>query len=465
MPENRIYAQDTIAAIATPVGRGGIGIIKISGPDAIKIIQPFFRSGSFDPIRPNTHRIYYGKVIDPVDGCELDEVLVSYMQGPTSYTGEDVVEINCHSGLVVLQQLLNLVINSGARPAEPGEFTKRAFLNGRIDLTQAEAVVDVIEAQTDTGLKLAARQMKGALTKKAAEVQQKLLEVTAFLEASIDFPEDDLDDLNPHTMVQKVQHAAETIKNLIATFDEGRLYRAGIQVVIVGKPNVGKSSLLNALVGDTRAIVTAIPGTTRDVIHETISIQGIPVKLLDTAGLHQGNDEIEKIGIDITLSKIPEADLVLLVLDGSSNLDERDWSIIETVRDTSAIIIVNKSDLPQVLSVQKLPNEAYHKNIVKVSALYHHGIDELKKTITHTIIHEKHDITSNILISNARHKNALEKTLASLQIVLKGFQEQLAAELVAVDLQAALSYLGELTGETTTDDILDMIFSRFCIGK
>jgi len=460
-----MYHKDTIAAIATPAGTGGIGIIKISGSQALEIISHFFRSASFNPQSLDTHRLYYGIVFDPKDGCELDDVLVSYMKGPTSYTGEDVVEINCHSGLMVVRRVLGLVINNGARLAEPGEFTKRAFINGRIDLTQAEAVIDIIEAQTETGLKLASRQLKGDLAKKVHEIQKDLLEITSIIEACIDFPEEDLDIFSEREMESKICKTAETLLKLISTYHEGSLYRIGIQAVIVGKPNVGKSSILNALLGDTRAIVSPIPGTTRDLIHEIINIQGIPVKLLDTAGLHHSSNEVEKMGIDFTLSKIAEADLVLLVLDGSSELDSRDWSIIENIKNKNVITIINKSDLPHVLTIQRLQRDITFRNMVQVSALYHHGINKLKDLIEQSVLQDNHDITSNILISNTRHKSALENTYNSLQLVQEGFQKKRSPELIAVDQQAALSYLGELTGETTTEDVLDEIFSKFCIGK
>lgn len=460
-----MYHPDTIAAVATPVGVGGIGIVKISGPHALQIISPFFRSASFNLQSPKTHCLYYGIIFDPQDRCELDEVLVSYMRGPSSYTGEDVVEINCHSGLVVLQQVLELVIKGGARPAEPGEFTKRAFLNGRIDLTQAEAVVDIIDSKTEASLKLASRQLRGNLAQKVHKTKQALLEITSFIEVSIDFPEDDLEVISARKMELKVARTADEILKLISTYEEGSLYRLGIHAVIVGKHNVGKSSILNALLGDNRAIVTSIPGTTRDVIQETINIQGIPVKLLDTAGLRHSDNEIEKIGIDITLSKISEADLVLLVLDGSTELDNYDQSIIERVKNKKIITVINKSDLPQVLSIYEMQKNLPFKNAVQISALYHHGIEELKDRIAQGILQYKHNISSDILISNARHKSALEKTYNSLKLVQEGFQKELSPELIAVDLQAALNSLGELTGETTTEDILDAIFSKFCIGK
>lgn len=460
-----MYVKDTITAIATPAGTGGIGIVKISGPNVLQIISGFFRSASFNPLSPVSHHLYYGIVFDPEDGSDLDEVLVSYMKGPSSYTGEDVVEINCHSGFLVLQKMLDMSVKGGARPAEPGEFTKRAFLNGRIDLTQAEAVIDVIDSKTEAGLKLASRQLRGALGEKAHQIKQDLLEITAYIEASIDFPEDDLDIGSTKDMGNKVNAIADKLLALIATYEEGSLYRAGIQAVIIGKPNVGKSSILNALLGDKRAIVTAIPGTTRDVIREAISIQGIPVKLHDTAGLHHGGDEIEKIGIDMTLSIISDADVVLFVLDGSRELDTHDRLIIENIKNKNVITIINKSDLPQLLSPHEMKTILPFKDMLQISALFHRGIEDLKDRLASNILRGKHNTPAGILISNTRQKSALEKTYNSLKFVCEGFQNNLSPELVAVDLQAALYCLGELTGETTTEDILDTIFSSFCIGK
>ncbi len=460
-----MYQQDTISAIATPPGRGGIGIIRLSGPHALQIVSDFFRSAAFNTQSVKTHYLYHGIIFDPEDGQGLDEVLVSYMQAPSSYTGEDIVEINCHGGPVVMQKLVDLTIKCGARLAEPGEFTKRAFLNGRIDLTQAEAVIELIDSKTDAALKLASCHLKGDLFKKVMDLKQDLLEITSFIEASIDFPEDGLDVDSAGDMEKKVHKISEKILLLILSFDEGSLYRTGIQAVIIGKPNAVKSSILNALLNDKRAIVTSIPGTTRDIIHETINIKGIPVKLLDTAGLHQSSNEIEKIGIDITLSKIAEADLVLLVLDGSRKIDNNDLSIIKKITTENIITVINKSDLPQVISMHEIKNILPVKNVLQVSALYQHGVDELKNRIYKIIRHDNHSASSKILISNVRHKSALEKTLASLQLVQAGLQKKLSPELVAVDLQAALVSLGELTGETTTEDILDAIFSKFCIGK
>ena len=460
-----MYQEDTIAAVATPAGNAGIGIVKISGLEALKIVSRFFRSSTFNPESVNTHRLYYGTVYDPEDGCKLDEVLVAYMKGPTSYTGEDVVEINCHGGMVVLQKILDISLKEGTRLAEPGEFTKRAFLNSRIDLTQAEAVCDVIESKTDTALKLSVRQLKGDLGEKIHGIKNHLLDIISSVEASIDFPEDELDHDAQEEMSLALSGTSKDLHNLISTYKQGCLYRTGIHTVIVGKPNVGKSSILNTLLGKNRAIVTSIPGTTRDVIQETINLNGIPVKLSDTAGLHESVCEIEKMGMDRTNSEIEDADLVLFIVDGSLELTDHDRSIARILQSKKTITVINKSDLPHRVSeamVQKLLPTSY---VFQVSALYHQGINELKNGMLQIIVQEQNSTASDLLISNARHKSALEKAYRSLELAYKGFHQKQSPELIAVDLQASLHALGEVTGETTTEDILDRIFSKFCIGK
>lgn len=456
-----MYHKDTITAIATPYGLGGIGIIRISGPESLRIVSEFFRSETFNPSIVKSHHLYYGYIFDPSDTMKIDDVLISYMKAPSSYTGESVVEINCHSGFMVLQKILDLVIKAGARMADAGEFTKRAFLNGRIDLTQAEAVIDVINSKTDFSLKLASRQLNGGLANKINEIRIELVEILSFIEVSIDFPEDDITPFPQQTTAHKVMSAASKISHLIATYEEGYLYTNGIQAVIAGKPNVGKSSILNALLGDYRAIVTPLPGTTRDVIQETINIRGIPVRLLDTAGLRNSDHEIEKIGIDMTISKISEADLVLLIVDGSTPLDDFDLSTIALLKHKKTILVINKSDLPQVVSIPDISCSS----VVSVSALHHDGIDILKDAIACAILKNTDNILSDTFITNMRHKNALEKAHESLMHVYSGFEKGLSPELIAVDLQTSLSFLGEITGETATEDILDAVFSNFCIGK
>ncbi len=460
-----MYLKDTIAAIATPVGRGGVGIIKISGPDALQIVTSLFRSPAGDVRSPRTHHLCYGTIIDPHDASVLDEVLLSYMQGPASYTREDVVEINCHSGFTVLQKILELVIRGGARPAEPGEFTKRAFLNGRIDLAQAEAVMDIIEAKTEASLKIATRQLQGRLSEKLHALQDGILDLISHIEASIDFPEEDLDVRSSQACERNLAEISSDISALIATYYEGKLYRLGVRTIIVGKPNVGKSSILNALLGETRALVTPIPGTTRDFIQESISIRGIPIVIQDTAGLHDGSGEIEQLAMELTRAKLSDAELLLFVIDGSQQLDDRDRSILEEIKSRPVITIINKSDLPQRFSLEEAYRVLPFDRIALVSALYGRGIEQLQDLIYRTVLQSAPLTASDILITNVRQKSALETTLDSLQAAQNGLRSNLSPELIALDFQSALQAIGEITGKASTEDILDRIFSAFCVGK
>jgi tRNA modification GTPase len=460
-----MYPRDTIAAIATPAGMGGIGIIKISGPDALQTIAPLFRSPLFNPASLEMRHLYFGAIIDPQDLHILDEVLVSYMRAPRTYTCEDVVEINCHSGFVILQKILELVLQNGARLAEPGEFTKRAFLNGRIDLTQAEAVIDVIEAKTEAGLKIASRQLHGSLSDKLHALHAALIDCTMHIEAAIDFPEDEIEAYDSRNAQQQLSSIIAEMEKLSATYQEGRLYRLGVNTIIVGKPNVGKSSILNALLGETRALVTPFPGTTRDFIQETISIQGIPMVIQDTAGLHEGQDEIDKMGMHLTRSRLSEAELVLFVIDGSQGLDDRDRAIIEEIKGRTVIAIINKADLPWQFTVENARSLGLTDTVAQISALHNQGLDHLKEVMYETVLRFPHDSAAEILITSARQKNALDRTLAALNTARTAACEGLPPELIAIDLQAALQALGEITGQTSTEDILDRIFSTFCIGK
>ena len=460
-----MYHKDTISAISTPVATGAIGIIRISGPDTLEIIARIFVSKMFNHDPPVSHHLYYGTIIDSDDKTDIDSVLVSYMKSPNSYTGEDIIEINCHSGLVVLNKILSVILKCGARLAEPGEFTKRAFLNGRIDLTQAESIIDIIDSKTEASLKIAAKHYQGLLADKLRAVKSGLIDIKSILETTIDFPEDEKEIMSRDDLLNRYEKTAASINALISTYNEAVIYRSGIKAAIIGKPNVGKSSLLNSILADNRAIVTAVPGTTRDTINETINIKGIPVNIIDTAGIGITNDEIEKIGIDKTLAVIKDADVLLLVFDGSSELDNLDQKIIDGLPDKKAIAVINKSDLPHTLNNDAIKSIHNFISVVSVSALYNQGIEKLKAEIHENIIMTDVDLSNDILISNMRHKTLLEKTLESLNLVQKALNESVSPELIAVDLQAALNSLGEITGETTTEDILNNIFSRFCIGK
>ena len=459
-----MYPQDTIAAISTPIGAGGIGIIKISGPDALKIASALFNPSAHAPRPLVSHRIYHGTIVDSHDHTVIDEVLITFMQAPRSYTREDVVEINCHSGVTVLQKILSLVLRGGARPAEPGEFTKRAFMNGRIDLAQAEAVIDIIEAKTEASLKIASAQLHGRLSGALYALRDELIDMTAHVEASIDFPEEDIDPADARDMERRLSVIADKLQSLISTYNEGKLYRLGVKTTIVGKPNVGKSSLLNALLGEDRALVTPVPGTTRDVIQETISVRGIPLVLQDTAGLHAGSDEIEKLGMDRTRARLAEAELVLFVIDGSRELDERDRAIMSELAGRKVIAVINKADLPPAVS-RELVQKLFSPTAVNVSALQGSGLDRLKELIHHTVLLFSHDSIADTIITSARQRDSLDRAASAVSSAHQAIRSNLAPELTAIDLHAALHALGDITGETTSEDILDRIFASFCIGK
>lgn len=455
--------DDTIATIATSIGHSGIGIIKLSGPEsyeiAWRIFHPFKNLTALKP-----YCLHYGQIVT-LDEPEqvLDEALVVYMPHPNSYTRQDVIEIQAHGSLVALQQILQLTLQLGARLAENGEMTLRAFLNGRLDLAQAEAILDVIEAKTDAALRVANKQLGGALSSQIALVRQKLLETLAFLEASIDFVEDDIPLEDVIAPLTKVITDLEVLCNAA---DHGQIYRQGIHVAIVGRPNVGKSSLLNALLRDNRAIVTNIAGTTRDTLEETINLNGIPVILVDTAGIRSETaDEVERIGIERSQAAINQADMVLMVVDGSQPLEPGDWLIARLVRNKSTLLLINKVDLPTskalTIPTDFLTGIAQHQ----ISALVGHGIDNLEEAMINHIMGGTVTVADTPLVSNPRHKALLYQTIEATQAAITAQQSGLSPDLVSIDVRMAVDSLGEITGETATEDLLDTIFSRFCIGK
>lgn len=456
-----MYIHDTIAAICTPLGEGGIGVIRVSGEDARRIGAEIFSGkpdGGFE-----SHRFYYGSIVDPAGGAALDEALVVFMQAPRSYTCEDVLEIQCHGGYLVVQRVLDLVLRQGARLAAPGEFTRRAFLNGRIDLVQAEAVIDVIRGKTDAALALAQHQRAGLLSRRIAAAREGIVHALALVEAHLDFPEEEIDAASYGEIEERAAAARMELVGLLDGFGEGRALREGVAVMIAGKPNVGKSSLLNALLREKRAIVTAIPGTTRDVIEEVVNIRGLPVRVLDTAGIRATDDIIEQEGVRIAREKIGEADLVLFLLDLSRPFDDDDLLIARELAGRRFLLVLTKCDLSEALS---LPAELAGEPAVRISTRSGAGIEELHRAIFDSFLHG-HAVDSReyVALSNARHRDALAKCLTSLQ----RFGENAAAgenlELLAVDLRDALHAVGEVTGETTPDEVLDLIFQRFCIGK
>ncbi|UCD83672.1 MAG: tRNA uridine-5-carboxymethylaminomethyl(34) synthesis GTPase MnmE [Deltaproteobacteria bacterium] len=454
---------DTIAAIATPPGIGGLGIVRISGEKAEEIARRLFVPRS-PQNNLQSHCLYHGEIVDPRDRSTLDEVLLAVMRHPHSYTGEDVVEIHCHGGFLVLQSVLQAVLREGARMAEPGEFTKRAFLNGRLDLTQAEAVVDLIESRTQKGMSQALGQLKGELSTEIGKIKDDLIELLSSVEAGIDFPEEDLEELSGEMLLSRVDSCSARIQGFLATYEEGRIYREGLCTVIVGRANVGKSSLLNVLLQEKRAIVTEIPGTTRDVIGEIINIKGVPLKVLDTAGLRKATNIVEEEGIKITREKLSEADIVILVLDGNEKLSAEDREIIQELRGKKAVVAINKIDLPQKLPRSEVEKEGLEGQIVEISAKEERGIDKLQEAIFSTAVTQNAEGPS-ILINRLRHKIALERAGDSLKKTRESIEKEMSPEFVALDLKLALEHLGEIVGETTTEDILDRIFSDFCIGK
>jgi len=455
---------DTIAAISTPLGTGGIGVIRISGPQALTIAGKVFRrKGDTEPLL--SHRFYLGEIIRPEDQKALDEVLLVFMRQPKTYTREDVVEIQCHSGALVLQEILQSILRSGARLAEPGEFTKRAFLNGRIDLTQAEAVIDLISSKTRQSLELANRQRSGKLAAEVRQLKEGLLNLLVLLEASVDFPEEEIPDIDPQEILRRLQNTQDRLDVLGNTYQEGKIFREGIATVIVGKPNVGKSSLLNSLLREERAIVTPIPGTTRDVIEEIVNIQGIPLRLMDTAGLRPVQDAIEEEGVRRTQDRLARADLVIWVLDGSEPLSSEDLAILPQVPPQKAVIAINKNDLPQRIILENLRRQLPETPFISISALFGLGIDSLKEAIRNLILNGKVDSSAEVILSNLRHKLAVEEAREALSQALRGLGNNLSWEFITLDLRQAVEALGTILGETAPEDVLDRIFEQFCIGK
>ena len=453
----------TIGAISTPPGAGGIGIIRLSGPESLSILRQVFHPAA-STCAFESHRFYYGTIINPADQHLLDEVLAVYMESPRTYTREDVVEIHCHGGFLVLQSVLELMLSQGALIAQPGEFTKRAFLNGRIDLTQAEAVIDILSARTRKGVDLALEQMSGALFSRVDEMRDGLVKIKALLEVAIDFPEEDIEIINHSILLKQLRREVILpLEHLIKSADSGRIVREGVHVVIVGLPNVGKSSLLNTILQEERALVTAIPGTTRDTIEEYVDINGIPVRIVDTAGIHDDAEEVEQLGIKRARDSINRADLVLFIVDGSRPLSDADRELFKTVSHKPTVTVINKIDLEDRLDRSKDP--ALFDNGLEISALTQEGFSGLKQAIFNRITKGREQWQEEGCSPNLRHKAALERAQQSLGLVCTGLEQGLTNDLVAIDLLDCLDHLGEIVGETTTEDVLDLIFEQFCLGK
>lgn len=458
--------DDTISAVATAAGEGGIGIVRISGPEAASVAGRLFRGikgRTVQALRP--FQAAYGVIVEPQSGEPVDEVLLLRMQAPHSYTREDVVEIHCHGGMMPLRRILDLTLTYGCRLAEPGEFTKRAFLNGRLDLSQAEAVIDVIQAKTETSLKLAVGHLGGDLSRQVSAFREDLLGLIAHLEATIDFPEEDIDELGLQQTADGVFRLSQAIDRLLATANAGRILRDGLRTVIIGKPNVGKSSLLNALVQYERAIVTDIPGTTRDTIEEYISIQGIPLRLIDTAGIRPTADLVERIGVDRARDVTAQADLILLMLDRSMPLTEEDKEVLSLLAGRKAFILINKSDLPAVWD-QAVINDVINQHaVIDLSVRTGDGLAELEAAIVKMVYTEQTGQREQAFVSNVRHIAALRAVKEHLAGAAETINAAMPPDCIVIDLRSAWEKLGEISGDTVGEDILDEIFSRFCIGK
>lgn len=456
---------DTICAIATPIGEGGVAIIRISGEKSLEIASKVFVGKSKKDIKEmKTYTMRYGTINDIDTNEIIDDVIISFMKMPRSYTGENVVEVNCHGGVVATNRVLNQIVKAGARLAEPGEFTKRAFLNGRIDLSQAEAIMDIITAKTELSMKSAMMQSNGSLSREIGELRKYLLNVLALIEYAVDFTEDDEDVVDDNLITQIKDGIGKTlsrVNNLLKNADEGKIIRDGLNVVIVGKPNVGKSSLLNALLKEKRAIVTDVPGTTRDVIEEYINLDGIPIRITDTAGIRDTEDTVEKIGVEKSKQKIEEADLIILMLDTSREIDEEDRLIIDSIKNKKYIVLLNKVDLQNKLNdniVESLENK------IEISAKTGFGLENLKDEIKKLFFNGEID-TESLIISNTRHKQALYRTLENCNKALERLEADEYLDLISIFVTAAMRALGEITGDELEEDVLNKIFSEFCVGK
>ncbi len=461
-----MFLDDTIAAISTPLGEGGIGIVRLSGKDAISIAERLFNSPKGKTLSASkSHRIIHGFIKDPLTDDTVDEVLVSVMRSPKTYTGEDIVEINCHGGMSPLRKVLELAIKEGARLAEPGEFTKKAFLSGRLDLSSAEAVLDLIRAKTDESRKIALEQLKGRLSEKITFLRDGLLEQCALIEACIDFPEEDIEFTSRKTLSESLNAIIIELESLLKTYEEGRFFREGLGAAIVGRPNVGKSSLLNALLQKDRAIVTEIPGTTRDIIEEYLDISGLPLRIIDTAGIREAHDMAEAEGVRRSLRAIEEADVIIAVIDGTRSIQREDIEVLEKVKGKNTIIAVNKSDLVSKEEQDSVALGDYSSRVINISATRGDGINELKSLIFNSCLKNWKEQSEGIIVTNLRHKIAIAAAQDSLKKAFAALENNRPVEIAALELREALDKLGEIVGAVTTDDILNKIFSDFCVGK
>lgn len=456
---------DTIAAISTPVGEGGISIIRISGSDALQVANQLVKGRDLTKVA--SHTINYGHIIDPETQGEVDEVMVSVMLAPKTYTKEDVVEINCHGGLLATNRTLQLVLSHGARLAEPGEFTKRAFLNGRLDLSQAEAVMDLIRAKTDQSMQVALNQLDGDLSRLIKKLRQDILDVLAQVEVNIDYPEyDAVEEMTSQMLKEKATEVRQHLIALLQSAKQGKVLRDGLATAIIGRPNVGKSSLLNTLLHEDKAIVTSVAGTTRDVIEEYVNVNGVPLRLIDTAGIRKTDDQVEKIGVERSRQALDAADLVLLLIDASRELTVEDQQLLAATEKKPRIVILNKTDLPAKVDASQLKAMLGDTPLIKTSITDHTGVDQLGETIAHLFFNqgiESHQ--GDVMVTNARHIGLLHQAKEALDDVLRGLADGMPVDLVQIDMTRCWDLLGEITGDSYQDELLDQLFSQFCLGK
>ncbi|RSK29192.1 tRNA uridine-5-carboxymethylaminomethyl(34) synthesis GTPase MnmE [Bacillus sp. HMF5848] len=462
-----MFEQDTIAAISTPMGEGAIAIVRMSGDGAIQIANQVFRAKSGQKVVDmESHTIHYGHIIDNRSDEVVDEVMLTVLKGPRTFTREDVIEINCHGGLVAVNKVLQFVLANGARLAEPGEFTKRAFLNGRIDLSQAEAVIDVIRAKTDRAMKMAVKQMEGRLSILIQRLRQDILETLAQVEVNIDYPEyDDVEEMTHQILIEKATKIKADIEQLLITSNQGKILREGLSTVIIGRPNVGKSSLLNSLVQENKAIVTDIPGTTRDVIEEFVNVKGVPLRLLDTAGIRETEDIVERIGVERSKKVLQEADLILLVLNYNEQLSKEDETLFELVKDMDYIVIVNKIDLPAKLDLDRVRHLTGSKPVVTTSLKEDKGVEDLEQAISSLFFSGSLEAGDLTYVSNTRHIALLQQAEKAIDDVLVAIETGVPIDIVQIDLTRTWELLGEIIGEAVHESLIDQLFSQFCLGK
>ena len=455
--------DDTIAAVATAYGEGGIGIIRISGEKSLDILEEIFEFHGIEEIV--NRRMTYGKIVDRDNGQTIDEVLAVYMKGPATYTAEDVVEINCHGSTVSLRKTLSLVLRKGARLAEPGEFTKRAFLNGRIDLSQAEAVIDVVKAKTDKSFDVALSQLEGGLSSYIRDIRQNLLDLLVDITVNIDYPDEDIEEITYDKLEINIKQIGDMIEKLLSTASSGRMIREGIRVAIAGKPNVGKSSLMNGLLRETRAIVTEIPGTTRDTIEEALSIRNIPVYLIDTAGIRETSDKVEKLGIEKSKEAFNNADFIIFIMDGSEEISSEDEEIIEYLKERKCLVLINKKDLEQKIDSVQIKNMLPNSQIIKTSLINGDGIEEIENSIEELVYGGEITQSESMMVNNVLHINLLTDSFNSLEDALQMAVNREALDFIEIDVKNAYELTGEIIGESVNDDIINEVFARFCLGK